>query len=225
MPHNRFFVDTPLAPHQLIPLQEEARHLRVMRIDVGDAIELVNGRNQLAQARVHSPQTAEILSVEEQPPPFPIILCQAIPRLNRLDTIVEKGTELGMTELWLFPGKLSEKKNVPLERLKKITIAAMKQCGRLDLPSIQLKPSILQWNALLYSAYFGDLSKAAPPFLSVIEKKAGIYFIVGPEAGLTSEEEKHLREMGVQGVKLHPWILRTDTASLSALSLISSILL
>jgi 16S rRNA (uracil1498-N3)-methyltransferase len=222
MPHDRFFVDSPFHAQQCLELREEAKHLKVMRIRPGEVIELVNGRNQLARARLVNPQLVEILSIEGRPSPFPVILCQAIPRLNRFDTIVEKGTELGMTELWLFPGALSEKKNVPLERAKKIAISAMKQCGRLDLPGIKLKPPIFQWDALPYPAYFGDISETAPPFLSVLQKDEGICFIVGPEAGFTPEEENHLKNIGAQGVKLHPWILRTDTAPLAALSLISA---
>lgn len=222
MPHNRFFVDSPFHAKERLELREEARHLKVMRIRPGEEIELVNGRNQLAKARLIDAQTAEILSIENKSPPFPIILCQAIPRLNRLDTIVEKGTELGMTELWLFPGKLSEKKNIPLDRTQKIAISAMKQCGRLDLPLIKPAPPISQWDPLPHPAYFGDVSETAPPFLSIIQKGEGICFIVGPEAGFTPEEEMDLKKMGVQGVKLHPWILRTDTAPVAALSLISA---
>ena len=223
MPHNRFFVETPFHPHQEIDLQEEGRHLKVMRIREGDTIELVNGQNQLAHATLSGPKQAKIVSVEEKKPPFPVILCQAIPRQNRLDTIVEKGTELGMTELWLFPGKRSEKKGVQLPRLKQITIAAMKQCGRLDLPKIIVMPPLHEWEPLNHPAYFGDLSEEAPPFLSAIEKKEALAFFVGPEAGFTPEEVEDLKRIGAQGVKLHPWILRTDTAPLVALSLIAQI--
>ncbi|MCH9627082.1 MAG: Ribosomal RNA small subunit methyltransferase E [Chlamydiales bacterium] len=221
MPHNRFYVDTPFALHIEVDMQEEARHLKVMRLHKGDPIELVNGRNQLAQAVIKSAQTAEIMELNEHTPPSPVILCQAIPRLNRLDTIVEKGTELGMTELWLFPGQRSEKKELTAnqyKRVKQITVAAMKQCGRLDLPSIQIKPPLAQWRELNFAAYYGSLAERAPPFLSVLQKKEGLHFFVGPEAGFTSEEERILETLGVRGVKLHPWILRTDTAPLAALS-------
>ncbi len=87
-----------------------------MRIQEGEIIELVNGRNELAQAKLIEIEKkrarAEIVSVVKTEPSRPIILCQALPRPNRLDTIIEKGTELGMTELRLFPGERSEKKNL-----------------------------------------------------------------------------------------------------------------
>jgi 16S rRNA (uracil1498-N3)-methyltransferase len=229
MPHNRFFVDAPLkASEEIFLMGEEAHHLqRVMRKQEGESVELVNGRNQLASAKITTCEKKrvrlQILHVDERSSStiFPLILCQAIPRLNRLDTLVEKGTELGMTELWLFPGQLSEKKEVPLHRLKAISIAAMKQCGRLDLPRIVLKPPLDAWGEQKYPAYFGDISEKAPPFLSIYQKKEGILFFIGPESGFTQDEERHLRHVILaQGVSLHPYILRTDTAPLVALSLI-----
>lgn len=234
MPHNRFFLTTSFTENTNVTLLgEEAHHLqRVMRKKKGELVELVNGKNALAKATIASIEKKKVqLHIQEvinSLPNFPTIICQAIPKLNRLDTIVEKGTELGMTELWLFPGDLSEKKELTpnqLKRLEMITIAAMKQCGRLDLPKIVIKPKLLKWaeKDLLYPAYFGDLSCQSPKFLECFEKKKGVLFFIGPEAGFTTNEEAHLRYLNAQGVNLHPLILRTDTAPLVALSLISQL--
>ena len=222
MPHNRFFVEIPLSEGESVDLKDEARHLKVMRLSEGETLELVNGQNVLATATLISKHTARIDTIHLSPPPSPLILCQGLPKLNRLDTIVEKGTELGMTELWLFPGERSEKRGVKLERLEQIVIASMKQCGRLDLPKIVLKDPLTAWETLPYPAYFGDIDPEAPPLLSILEKKGGICFCVGPEAGFSAKEEVHLKELGARGVRLHGNILRTDTASLVALSLISA---
>lgn len=223
MPQNRFFVTPPFTLGSQIDLREEARHIKAMRIRLGETIELVNGRHQLAKARLIDSHLAQILAVEEHLPPLPVILCQAIPRLNHLDFIVEKGTELGMTELWLFPGMRSEKKELSktqLIRLKHLTIAAMKQCGRVDLPTITINPPLLQWEGLPHPAYFGDLSPDAPSLLAVLRDKEGVCFINGPESGFSEKEENALKQLGARGTRLHPWILRTETAALVALSLI-----
>jgi 16S rRNA (uracil1498-N3)-methyltransferase len=232
MPHSRFFLDAPFQlQHELLLVGEEAHHLsRVMRKKGGETIELVNGRHQLALATILFIEKKGVglhlfELVERAPHPFPVILCQAIPRLNRLDWIVEKGTELGMTQLWLFPGELSEKKELTpsqLNRVHTISIAALKQSGRLDLPTISLKPPLLEWEHLPCRAYFGDLSEEAPPFLSLYKKEEATLFFIGPESGFTSEEEYHLRHLAASGVKLHPHILRTDTAPLVVLSQIFS---
>lgn len=224
MPINRFFIDTPFETVALLE-DDEAHHLiSVTRTKVDEIVELVNGRNQLAKAVVKEiKKKAVVLEIQEikteAQPPYTFILAQAIPRLNRLDTILEKGTELGMSEIWLFPGERSEKKEINQERSKKIVINAMKQCGRLDLPKIVLKPTLEKWSKqdIIGQAYFGDLSIEAPPFSNIEENK--ITFFIGPESGLSQRELELLKKMDGKGVKLHPNILRTDTAPLVALSL------
>lgn len=234
MPHNRFFLDAPLNSDEEVLLSgDEAHHLqRVMRKEEDDSVELVNGRNDLAVAKILSFEKKgirlQITACEKKiPVDFLVILCQAIPRLNRLEMIVEKGVELGMSELWLFPGQLSEKKELSasqLQRLNMIAIAAMKQCGRLDLPKIALMPPLLKWEPPNDPCYFGDTTKEAPPFLSVFQKKEKALFFNGPESGFSEQEERHLRHFNAIGINLHPNILRTETAPLAFLTLISAAL-
>lgn len=226
MPINRYFIDLPLTKEEAVFLEgDEAYHLiSVTRIKVGEIVELVNGKNQLAHAEVIEIKKKEaLLKIQKvettSPPQHQFILAQAIPRLNRLDTILEKGTELGMSAIWLFPGQRSEKKEINEERSKKIIINAMKQCGRLDLPPIVLKPPLEKWQKqeIVNKPYFGDLSANAPSFSTVKENQ--IIFFIGPESGFAENEIEILKGFQAKGVKLHPNILRTDTASLVALSI------
>lgn len=231
MPHNRFFLNTPLCHTSEISLEdEEARHLQVMRKKEGDSVEIINGKNQLGTAIIVKNEKKRVIlkieKIEERVPvDFKTIICQALCRGSNLDMIVEKGTELGMTEIWLFPGEQSEKKELSahqLQRLEAIAISAIKQCGRLDLPKILLKPPLIKWEQIPYSAFYGTLSDTAPPFLSIWQKKEhGILFFIGPEKGFTQKEEALLEQLGAKGVSLHPNILRAETAPLVALSLIS----
>jgi 16S rRNA (uracil1498-N3)-methyltransferase len=229
MPYNRFFLDTRFQPELEVLLDnEEAHHLsRVIRKQRGDRIELVNGKFQLATATILNTEkkgvSLRLLAViEQQPPPYSRIICQALPLFNRLETIVEKGTELGMTALWLFPGQLSAKKEIShaqLLRLRNIAIASMKQSGRLDLPSILLHPPLEKWIPCPQgSAYYGDPHATAP-----FRPSAGnILFFVGPEAGFAPAEIIELRRLQANSVRLHANTLRTDTASLAALALAHS---
>ena len=230
MPAERYFFEKELVVDEkiILPYPESHHLVKVMRTPIGQMVELINGQNQLAQAKVlkiKKEVELEIIEVEtKDPPAHKIILCQAIPRFNRLENIVEKGTELGMTDLWLFPGDLSEKKKLTdhqLQRLHTITISALKQCGRLDLPHIQLKPSLTQWDKLPYPAYFGDTNPEAPPFAQIIEKSPEIIICIGPESGFSKNELTQLHKLSAHGISLHSNTLRTDTASLVALSLIS----
>jgi 16S rRNA (uracil1498-N3)-methyltransferase len=233
MPHDRFFIDHLLQPGMTVTLiDEEAHHLqKVMRKKWGDYVELVNGRNQIAEAQVEAIQKKGIVLMVHKvgaktPPPFPLIICQALPRINRLDVIIEKGTELGMNALWLFPGMRSEKKELTdsqWRRLKALSISSMKQCGRLDLPEIVLKPPLLTWSLQNFPGYYGDLSENAPTLFSVYPKNTAALFFIGPESGFTQQEEAHLKKLNIKGVKLHPNILRTDTAPLAVLSILSAV--
>ena len=234
MPIERFYLDQPFNPNELAKLEgTEFHHLaHVMRAQVGQDIELVNGRKQLAQAIIQQISKNYALLkteqvIEESSRPYQLILAQALPKPNRLDFILEKGTELGVDAFWLFPGEKSLKKEFfphQLERARALTIAAMKQCGRLTLPNILIYPTIKQWTQIPSHSFFGDVDANAPlfsSFQSKINKHDQFLFVTGPESGFTERETSHLKNLGICGVKLHAYILRTDTASLAALSLLS----
>lgn len=240
MPAERYYLDHVFKLHEQQELKgSEFHHLaHVMRTRKGNMVELVNGKGSLAQAIVQDlTKDKAILKIEHlyQQPDIPcrLILAQAMPKLNRLDFILEKGTELGVNSFWLFPGHHSAKKECypsQLERSQLVAIAAMKQCGRLYLPTLHLQPAIDQWQNLINTpTFFGDLDPKAPLFetawKSLNNFSNPIMFVTGPEGGFSQQEVQCLKDQGAQGVKLHDNILRTDTASLMALSLLSHWLL
>lgn len=236
MPAERYFIEECLVAGKTCELKDaEFHHLaHVMRARQGEEVELVNGKGSLAQATVDQIRkdraTLSIRSVHEVPEtPCRMILAQAFPKPNRLDFILEKGTELGVDAFWLFPGELSAKKEFfphQLERARLLTISAMKQCGRLMLPGIELKPPLDKWPKLeQVLPFFGDVEAEAPLFegsaSAIRAAKLPVVFFTGPESGFNEKEAEMLRKLGAKGVKLHNNILRTDTASIAALSLIS----
>jgi|688.fasta_scaffold16661_2 16S rRNA (uracil1498-N3)-methyltransferase len=238
MPAERYFFegDLSLSQHLLLTDQEFHHLAHVMRLRDGEGVEIVNGHGLLAMAKIlkieKKQATLEVTHLLEEPPPkFEVILAQAIPRINRFDFILEKGTELGMTQIWIYPGEYSERKQLnqhQLERSKAILIAAMKQCGRLWLPEIVIKPPLLEWQENInFSAYFGDVSPNAPSFAPLWaqekDRKRDVIFFIGPEKGFNEKEENYLKKLGATGVKLHKNILRTDTAPLVALSLVTTL--
>ncbi|MEX2305355.1 MAG: RsmE family RNA methyltransferase, partial [Waddliaceae bacterium] len=175
MPENRYFISQELKRKQTVTLEEKEHHhiFKVMRNTINDTIELVNGEGQLAKAVITNIDKKqvdlEVLTVDTFPAPPPLTLAQAIPRLNRLDFILEKGTELGMTSLWLFPGEKSEKTTISetqLARFHSILISAMKQSGALYLPRIEIKPPIKKWGSLPSHSCFGSLDINATPLIN-----------------------------------------------------------
>lgn len=234
MPAERYYFNQQFTANNILNLADQEYHhlVHVMRARPNDEIELVNGQGQLAQATIQTITKKNVqLSIEstQTSPPTTshLILAQAIPRMNRLEFILEKGTELGMTDIWLFPTTHSDRKTFneqQIERLQAITIAAMKQCGRLFLPKITMMPKLSAWEPLPSPAFFGDTSPSAPTLSSAWQNASSsksAFICIGPESGFTQEETALLLQLGAQGVKLHSNILRTDTAAITALSIIS----
>lgn len=233
MPAERYYLSQVFPIGETVLLTDnEFHHLtNVMRGKAGDEIELVNGAGDLATGTISSIEKKKAFititsCVHEAKPKTTIILAQAIPRINRLDFIVEKCTELGMMELWLFPGDKSERKEFSenqLERSKAIAIGAMKQSGRLYLPEIIVKPRLAKWEKPGCFLLYGDVDAKAPPFKDFWKTSPpaiGAFFI-GPESGFSEAEEEILRTWQAAGVHLNDHILRTDTAAIAALTLFS----
>ena len=240
MPIERFYIDAPLAKGEALLLKDEEFHhlCHVMRLHERDELELINGKNLLATAVVETIEKKcahlKIIEVTAEKSFAPrIILAQAIPRLNRLEYIIEKGTELGVSEFRLFPGSYSEKVSISdnqQQRLQHLAIAAMKQSGRLDLPGISLHPPLKKWQKFEGTALFGDPDPAFPYVWELprtaFDKKVPLIFFVGPEKGFSPEERLILQQnLAAQGVRLHPNTLRVDTAPLTGISLIYSLLI
>lgn len=227
MPQERFYLNAPLKENESYLLTEgELHHLaHVTRGKVGDEVELINGKGHLAEAVIESLEKKQarlkvIRTKEVLPPKTKIILALAYPRANRLDTILEKCTELGVTDIWLFPGEKSERKEASMARIESILTSALKQCGGLFLPTLTQMPPIREWQPLPYPLYFGDFSPDAPHMMKAMKGGSSI-IVIGPESGLTDRETEKLRELGGQGVTLHPNVLRVDTAAIAAVAFAS----
>ncbi len=232
MPAERFFIDQDLSSSSIYLIEgEEFLHLaKVMRARAGDHIEIVNGRGQLAQGVVQEIEKRcarlQVTSVEtKQPLTISCTLAIAIPRLNRLEYILEKGTELGVTAFWLFPGNLSEKVEFTTQqtlRMRNLTTAALKQCGRLDLPSIEIKPPLAKWPVPQGFLLFGDTRSHAPSIASLSPPPSTpIIFFSGCEKGFSPQELAILQDtFQAKGVSLSSYILRADTAPVVAASLL-----
>lgn len=205
----------------------EFHHLSVMRIRVGEEIELIDGQGHLAKALLESidKKTAKLhlMVVEKHPKPAPqIVLGLPLIKIDRLEWAIEKGCELGADAFYLFAADYSEKKQLSehqLDRLEQICISSMKQCGRLYLPKIHWCASIEKVCDEKWTIIFGDTRSSAPWIARV---RSPSLFISGPEKGFSLKELEFLQNIG-RGARLHQNILRAETAPLVALSLLSRI--
>ena len=219
MPADRFYIDAPLSGILTLEGAEQHHLAHVMKIHVGEEVELVNGRGGLARAKVLSiskrDAELEILSATQSPLPAPLLtLAVPLMRPAKLEIVVEKCTELGADAFSFYPAHYSEHDDLsPLQqdRLNLIAVSAMKQCGRLDLPAIKLLGSFEEIFNSPAAYLFGDTR----PGKMTKRPEGKIVFITGPERGF-SESEVGILDRKAKGVRLHANILRAETAPIVA---------
>lgn len=222
----RFYSNTKFLANTKTELTENEHHhlSRVLRLRIGEETELVNGLGSLARARVVQIEKdrtyVQILSVHTSPPLLPYIM-MGIPlmRASKLEWVLEKGTELGCDAFIIYRADRSSQETLSehqIERLRTITVSALKQSRRLFLPSMEILPSLKSLLTKEAKIFFGNPSQDAPSF----EYKADqtTLFITGPESGFSEAEFQILKSSG-EGVRLNPNVLRAETAPLVALSL------
>ncbi len=170
-------------------------------------------------------------------PPYRIVLYQALPKSDKMEFIIQKSVEAGVSRVVPFisercisrPDKKSSKSKV--ERWNKIALEAAKQCGRGIIPCVE---DILTYNDVLKDAeksrikilfYEGDNTVSLKKVLSDIEtdvkKELTIAIIIGAEGGFSIDEVAKAADMGFTPAGLGPRILRCETAPIVALGAIS----
>jgi 16S rRNA (uracil1498-N3)-methyltransferase len=240
----RLHVDQALAEGATVePAPEQARYLTtVMRLAVGDALLLFNGRDGEWRARVAAvAKRGCTLGVETQtrpqaaPPDLELVV--ALVKRARIETIVEKAAELGCRRVRLVLTRRTNADHTNVARLQAIATEAAEQTGRLDVPEVvapmKLDALLDGWDAgrrLMFCDEAGDdpgaewggqHGRAAPALQALSGAGEGPWAVlIGPEGGFDSAERERLRSMpGVVAVTLGPRILRADTAAIAALTL------
>lgn len=225
-------------------VEEDAKHIqRVMRMVPGDTIICCNEKAESFLCEVTEFKQEQVLAkvieqIDEHPElPVNVTIAQALPKGDKLDLIMQKGTELGATSFMLFHSERSivkwEKNKLvkKLMRLKKIVKEAAEQSHRIILPELayhnNLNELILSSNDFDYKvvAYEEEAKlghhHALPQLLKKVRFNEKILVLIGPEGGLSTEEINKLEQADFIKVGLGRRILRTETASLYVLSALS----
>ncbi|MEE9166951.1 MAG: RsmE family RNA methyltransferase [Candidatus Neomarinimicrobiota bacterium] len=209
----------------------EAHHLcRVARLGVGDEVFLLDLTGSAHRASIETIETGvvsgRILETREN-------YHESLPRLHlgtgilkgaNMDTVVEKGTELGVYSMTPLTMKHNVKKGFRRERFEKIAESATKQCGRGHVPAIMEPMPFSEWCFRLKSkcAAVADNSVTSIPFrewLGNQRKELGdIWLTVGPEGGYHEEELKVITKNDLTRVSLGPRRLRSETAAVALLA-------
>ena len=228
-----FYLPEPkLCGGVIIGLPNELRkHLQtVLRLQPGDKIQLFNGTGQVATAVLRDGSEAEIQDVVDSPPPRCILtLIQGLPKGDKLELILQKGTELGVNEFYLTAMERSvgllktSRQQKRLERWQRILQEAARQSRQYHLPQLVVETSLTK----TFATVEADLKlllweESAKPLEDVLPQlpPRRIAVIVGPEGGISQQEADQAKADGYQAVSLGPRILRTETAGLAIMAIL-----
>jgi 16S rRNA (uracil1498-N3)-methyltransferase len=234
----RVHVDAALAEgaHVALDGSAAAHARRVLRLEAGDAVTLFNGDGADYPSRIagFGRGTVEV-SVEGRRParaesPLAVTLVQGIARTERMDLVVQKATELGVTAIVPV---LTARSIVRLDRgtrerklahWRGIAVAACEQCGRARIPGIAEPVTLAErlvapgdGARLLLSPDADDALAAAGRGLGAAE------LLVGPEGGLEDGEREAAIAAGFRACRLGPRVLRSETAAIAALAVLQTV--
>ncbi|MEH7549147.1 MULTISPECIES: 16S rRNA (uracil(1498)-N(3))-methyltransferase [Bacillaceae] len=240
----RYFVQQKANNDHFIIDEEDRHHIvKVMRMEIDDRIICVDPEGKQAVCRLseitNSSVVADVVQwIDESPElPISITIASGLPKGDKLEWIIQKGTELGAQQFLPFSAarsvvKWDEKKAAKkIDRWQKIAKEAAEQSHRTILPSIinpmSFKELLKKSNDFDYklAAYEEESRQGETSVLSSTLKKMKngetLLFVFGPEGGLAEEEVQQLKDFGFGLCGLGPRILRTETAPLYSLAAIS----
>ena len=223
---HRIFVDA-ISPEVTVTGDEFHHSVRVVRLRIGEEVELFDRAGNAARGTVQSlDRDRAVIAAGEPLPsresPLAVHLAMAVIQLEKFELVLQKATELGvrsiipmMTErVELRPERYANKR----ERWEKIVFEAVKQSGRAAVPRIDEPQPFAQIAGRSGARILFD-ADAEP---STIDRLDDVTLLIGPEGGWSDEELRHARDAGCLFQRLGPRRLRAETAAIAALSVITS---
>ena len=233
----RLFVDAPLESGVTVALaRDQSNYLgNVLRLSTGDAILVFNGHDGEWQASITGRKRPDGLHIERRTRPqdrLPELAYVFAPLKHaRLDYIVQKAVEMGVSSLQPVLTRFTQVSRVNTERMRANVIEAAEQCGILGIAEVAEPVAFdrfldrRQEERLL--VFCDEAADVANPWHALARERppGGIDVLIGPEGGFAEEErEALLRQPHALRLSLGPRILRADTAGVAALALVQAAL-
>jgi 16S rRNA (uracil1498-N3)-methyltransferase len=227
------FLPAAVASGEAVALpQDEAQHLRALRLREGDRVLLLDGRGTRALAMVERidrrsavVRTADVIFDGAQTGPYIALSFGLLADRSRLEWVVEKGVELGVGVFLPLETERSEG-FAHRGRLERVAIAALKQSQRSWLPAIE-EPSSIASLAERFGSFDGVFvcHESAPLERSLAgrllaDPPARALVVIGPEGGLSEREVGALAAAGAEVVSLGDARLRAETAAIAAVAVV-----
>ena len=230
----RIYIDQELQESLSLQLDPAAsRHLAsALRLQVGDPLTLFNGSGGEYHAKIshiaRKQVTVEVGTFLERSveSPLDIHLGISLSRGERMDWVIQKTTELGVTTISpllsercevKLKGERAQKKN---HHWQQIAISACEQSGRNQVPAVLALQQLRNWCESVDAEARLVLHQRAAPHRELVAKPASVALLIGPEGGLTEAEIAAAQRLGFETMALGPRVLRTETAPLAACAIL-----
>lgn len=204
--------------------EKEARHAVLsLRLKAGDKILLLDGKGKSAEAEILSTEnnsvSLKVGAVQELPPRPQVILLQAQLKGAKMDWLIEKLTELGVSSIRVMHTKHTVAQSEKIDRWLRLSEAAAKQSGNSALPEISPPASFqetLAWAKSQDARKIHLDPKATQSLAALVQPNKALLLAIGPEGGFSPEEEQALEDAGFLGARLSENVLRGETAAITA---------
>jgi 16S rRNA (uracil1498-N3)-methyltransferase len=233
MRSTRIYTPQALTLSSTIELEQQASHHlgKVLRAKVGDDVLLFNGAGGEFLGRIIS-IAKQAVAVElhlfidsDNESPLSIHLGICISKGDRMDFVVQKATELGVSEITPLIGERSQTKRnkealaKKLRHWRQIVISACEQSGRNFVPQVNEVQNSADWITHCESEVKLILDPFCDSATHSNRQTKTIALAIGPEGGFSDQEIGQAEVCGFNGLKLGPRILRTETAPIAAIAL------
>ena len=201
---------------------------RVFRLGLGDKVVLFDGSGNDYISKIKDLTKNEIdleiaeVKVSEYISNRKVFLFQSIIKKDKFEWVVEKATELGVTDIVPILSERSEKKDLNIERLNKIAVEASEQCQRGDVPVIHnpMKLELAIKNNFDCKSVVMHTVGQNFSFARLNLTKSDIGVFIGPEGGWSPVELEMFHSTNLSIYSLGKQVLRAETAAISTLSLL-----
>lgn len=236
----KFFVEPDyVQPPNIEITGTDVKHIKsVLRLKVGDMIEVADGTGKEYQAEIGSINSDSVFAViketflTQKEPPLDVYLLQGLPKGEKMEFIIQKCTEIGIKKIIPISTERSvvqlnkEKASKRCERWQRIATEAAKQCQRSIIPEVGLLGNLKQIletlppDTIIIMPWESEKTKGMKETLEGLKLTGPIAILIGPEGGFTEQEVNLAFEYGAKIVSLGPRILRTETAGLVSLTMV-----
>jgi 16S rRNA (uracil1498-N3)-methyltransferase len=230
----RFYCPALDASTGTVTLPDAAAHhaTRVLRLRSGDAVTLFDGNGEERQGVIDSVGREVTVNIHTTgpgiaEPPLRITLVQSLPSGDKMDWVVQKAVELGVTAIQPVMAKRSvvrlegDRARKRVLHWQEVAVSACEQCGRNTVPAVL---PLMELNHYLVREHKDDerrflLDPVGGQRLRKMDRPSGpLSLLIGPEGGFDESEMDLARSLGFISLQLGPRVLRTETAGLAALA-------